>query len=812
MTKIYLAFALAFLSPLASADQRILVDSLLPADFEPAAVTAWTPGGFWSLGTSNTIPSLVHYNAIGSADFMRFPVMPDAFPPFQLVAHPDGGAVSTDLEDTTQLGYQACKMRRYDAAGNQLWTSDLAGPTGVIGSGTCSDVYIDGGGGVWLFRAGINETYMISVNDDGTSGMQMPLYDNDNFPQKAVADPAQAGIFMAGCTGRPDVDPATTLATIWRVTTQGIQWAASAPAADAGSVLESVVVAGDGSQWGFGSKGVQLYGMHVDTSGNVVWSGAFDTTVLPREIVLAPLGNGGVSSMHWDSSTFYTNPPGPELSTFSSTGTRVWHQSAGFAMPQNASIGQFSLVAASNGDLSAAMSYYDTASRLQQRRIDSSGAPLFATAPQSVPTSTHQLEMLPDGTSLTVAGSFQHLSRNGSALTAPDTTAITTSASFDENAVFANDGAAYVVVTNQREKTVGVAAYSNSGALRWHTTVPAGTSETTLSSVTMLLRQSDVCLAGDLYGNELVQCLALVDGTPSTPVVLASGLSQVGTLTQATVTSDNRIVMLYQRADAHVMHHVLLDTNGTLVHDITPLQAGEVLETSAQNAQGQTLVLTGASSLLELDADGSRLYAVPCDLAVQSLFLGPDGRGILSTRSSPLVIEGIDAAGTRMWQTTMPTGTWNFVRSVRFVGDDMYMPLISSGLVFNGSGGQVDGLLAKLSLSSGAIEWSSPLPYRLGFSPRVVLDPYHNQAITFTVWGDRTQLRRYSMSDGTPLGNKFETCGVDQCVLYQAILATDGTLRMVHDTTDYFSGSAFELTTLQNVSDTIFADAFGFSP
>jgi hypothetical protein len=122
----------------------------------------------------------------------------------------------------------------------------------------------------------------------------------------------------------------------------------------------------------------------------------------------------------------------------------------------------------------------------------------------------------------------------------------------------------------------------------------------------------------------------------------------------------------------------------------------------------------------------------------------------------------------------------------------------------------LNGAVAKLSLSTGALAWSSALPYVRGYWPRLVLDPNHNQVISFAGWGDRTQLRRYSISDGTPLGSKFETCAVDQCLLYQAILATDGTLRMVHDTTDYVSGSAFELTTLQNIFDTIFADGFGF--
>jgi hypothetical protein len=80
--------------------------------------------------------------------------------------------------------------------------------------------------------------------------------------------------------------------------------------------------------------------------------------------------------------------------------------------------------------------------------------------------------------------------------------------------------------------------------------------------------------------------------------------------------------------------------------------------------------------------------------------------------------------------------------------------------------------------------------------------------LAFSSWYDTTQIWRLAMADGAQLGGEFEPCDVDQCVLYRAIVANDGSVRMVHDTKDFFSGSDFEMTILQNVRDTLFANGF----
>jgi hypothetical protein len=45
--------------------------------------------------------------------------------------------------------------------------------------------------------------------------------------------------------------------------------------------------------------------------------------------------------------------------------------------------------------------------------------------------------------------------------------------------------------------------------------------------------------------------------------------------------------------------------------------------------------------------------------------------------------------------------------------------------------------------------------------------------------------------------------------MYHAIIAPDGTLRIVNDTSDYISGSQFQMIIMQKEFDEIFKDGFG---
>ena len=793
----------------AFADQWTLVDSFLPADFAPGSATSPTSSGYWALGVSDGMSVLARYNTDGSVGFLRYPNMPNMQydGAFKLTATPDGGVISTDVEDTDVLGYPACRMRRYDANGNLLWTSNLA-QSALPNSDTCSSVAVDGTGGIWVYPG-----YLILVNpSDGTQFSQIDSPGLSNLDM--MADPTQAAIYIAGAA-QPDAN--TTLATIWKMTSQGMQWAAAAPAVDTGSMLDDVAVAADGSLWGFGNKGAQLYGMHVTATGNRLWSHAFTTTVNPVSVRVAARADGGVNTLHWDSTIYGSQTSwGPELSRFSSIGARVWHKSAGTRPPANAQLYQASLASVPNGDVLAAWNYYgggqpDTNYYFQQTRVDVNGSSLFGTVAQTnPPRSGIQFEALPDYSSLTVTGSFEHLSRNGSSLSSPATSAITTATSYDDNEIMAPDATTYLLVQNPSDKHYGLSAYSSSGSLQWHTSLASSWSNGGLVDPILLLRSQDICLAGYLDGDEFVQCFTLVGGAAMPKRVLATGLSDTSTLTLASVTTNDQIVLLYRASDG-ALHHALIDVGGNLLHDLTPLQSGETWGATGQDANGDSIIATSNDSMLKLSADGLRAYSVPTDLAVSRVVVAPDGGAILSTAGTPVQVERVDASGQRLWANTMPsTGRYDFMHSPHFNGNDLYFVLTYSGIAFGGGPPPVmNSLLVKLAMADGAIDWSFPLTYVRGDTPRLVLNSGGDELFTFSTFGDRTQIRRYAMADGAVLGSIFEPCKVDSCVLYDAMLAPDGTLRMVHDTTNYASGSLFELTTIESAAfDGIFADGF----
>jgi len=811
----------------ASAEQWTLADSFLPADFAPGWATPPNANGFWALGTSDGMAALVRYNADGSVRFLRYPNMPhfQYGGTYQLTTTPDGGVASADVEDTNVLGYDACKMRRYDADGNLLWTSDLAQPTGPYGGGYCSNVAVDGTGGMWLFPAGLNAVYAILVNPDGRQAAQ--IEGPGLSANRITADPIQAAAYIAGAT---QIDSTTTLATIWKMTAQGVKWSISAPGTDTNSMLDDVAVAADSSLWAFGHKNTQLFGMHVAANGSLLWSGAFNTTVSPTHVRVIMRADVGVSTLHWDRTLFDGSQASsaPELSRFSNAGTRLWHVSAASALPTSQTqLYQLSVAAVPNGDVIGAWTEYgggqpDANYYLQQTRIDGNGNSLFNALAQTVPTKNGaQILSLPDYTSLTVTDAFQHRARNGGVLAAPATSAITTSTSYDDNEIMAPDGSSYLLTQNPDSKRYGLSAYLPSGAPRWHASVASNWNNDGLVGSQMLLRSNDICVAGFLDGDEMMQCFALADGHAFPKIVLASSLSSSGTRTQASVTSTDQIVLLYRASDG-AMHHALFDVGGNLLHDVTPLLSGETWSASAQNANGDTFIISSSSSLLKLDSNGSRVYSTPTDLVFGGIAPTSDGGAILfaydTYASTPVQVERVNSSGQRLWLSTMPSGLYNIARSPRFTGSDLYFELTYHGAIFS-SGAPLpieDGLLMKLAMSDGSIEWSSSVPYVFGHSPRLVLDSNGTDLLTFSSWGtftllssgDATQVRKYAASDGALIVSKLEPCRVDQCVLYDAIIALDGTLRMVHDTSDYSSGSLFELTTMQNEFDKIFANGF----
>jgi hypothetical protein len=239
--------------------------------------------------------------------------------------------------------------------------------------------------------------------------------------------------------------------------------------------------------------------------------------------------------------------------------------------------------------------------------------------------------------------------------------------------------------------------------------------------------------------------------------------------------------------------------------------SGEAWLSSSQNSAGDTVIVTSSTTLLKLAADGSRTYSVPIDAPVRSATLSNDGTAFLVQSGSPPTLERVDASGNRLWQSTMPTGPYAQITSMRFTANELYCTVIGTNIIYGGGDlhPEMQGLIEKIALADGAIQWATPISYLFGNNPRLVVSPDEQDVLLFSGWLTQTQIRDYGTSDGTLLGGKFDPCGVDLCGLFDAIQAPDGTLRMLHDTTDYVSGSQFQMTIMQKEFDKIFADGFG---
>lgn len=148
---------------------------------------------------------------------------------------------------------------------------------------------------------------------------------------------------------------------------------------------------------------------------------------------------------------------------------------------------------------------------------------------------------------------------------------------------------------------------------------------------------------------------------------------------------------------------------------------------------------------------------------------------------------------------------------MHFTADALYCTLIGTNIIFgSGNANPVEsGLVVKIGLGDGSAQWTAPFTYMFWDNPRLILSSDEQEVVLLSGWNDQIQVRNYATADGIELGAKFEPCDVDQCALFDAILTPDGTLRMVNDTTDYLSGSEFQMITMQSELDEIFGDGFG---
>ncbi len=110
----------------AGADNRVLADSYLPADFSVSALSAIGDTGDRAIGFADTLPVIVRYSSDGRLLFTRYPQTNNGPQAFTLVSMPDGGFISVDLE-ANDLGFeQTCPLRRFDASGRLLWSNYVA--------------------------------------------------------------------------------------------------------------------------------------------------------------------------------------------------------------------------------------------------------------------------------------------------------------------------------------------------------------------------------------------------------------------------------------------------------------------------------------------------------------------------------------------------------------------------------------------------------------------------------------------------------------------------------------------------------------
>ncbi len=765
--------------------------------------------GVLAVGTSDSLMLLVRYATDGTPQFIRFPLAIEPSDAW-VDSLPDGGAVTTDIE-IINGDVAACQLRRFDATGEQLWSVATNWPSDSQLGAACANPRIDGQGELWVFDSG-------GVELLDSRGGQAAWFSFDSLNANAVAaDPMQPAIYVAGITVPSSTDATDSVPVIGKLTAAGLQWMCPAPIADADAMLDDVVVGQDGSLWAFGAQQQQLYGLHVGSDGSYLWSGTVTTTVNAALVKVAARADGGVSTVHWDTFAWQSGSASgvPEVSSFTAAGDRQWHQSSGFTLPTSNSVPDIAIATMPNNEVAVAMntqtgfdvSTGDYALTFEQERWNTAGSLLFSRQLQpSVPAfGPLQLAALADNTTLGVASGFYRFDASGRPQSTPQTQAITTATSLDLTEALGPDGSAYLVATNSDVRSFGVTAYEPDGAMRWHTAEASAWTNQGLTSATLSLRVGDVCLTGQLDGNEIVRCYGLADGKQTAALEFANGLSVYQFWTQALATTTGELVILYQTSDG-ALHHALIDTHGQLMHDIEPLQATEQFLNASQNTNGESIVVTTNGIAIKIAMDGSRVFAVTSGPSMTYATLSPDGTTILQDGLTPPTLERIDANGSTLWRSTMPnTGGYSRALSMRFTSDALYA-VLSYNYAFGYP--TLNSLVVKLALSDGHLEWGTPIPYIFGQRPALVLDSANDVAFTFNSWGDRTRWTRLRLADGVMIGSRYEPCGVDQCFFWQAVLASDGTLRTVQDTTDLHSGSAWQLSTLPNDVDSIFQTGF----
>jgi len=824
------AFILLLLLPgLAAAwDSIFFAAPSLPSDFLPSRVTAVDAEGLWASGTANGYPVLVRYDNSGSIELVRYPYPATAATvatndqTYALVSYPAGGLLGIDFLDGI------CSLRRRDAYGRLLWSAHGGSNwSGGTPDPCVHELRVEGGGNVWLFGGD-------RFAPDGTHLPPTPSNPDDLISEDRVADPTSNATYLVGSVGLFDLTlpPFHAKATVEKIGNDGkVIWRAQVPTSDYETALYRAFIGSDGNLYAYGLQGasdgsnLKLYGISLTPAGTIRWSHDFPnpgSSLFDKvDSVAMPDGSTAVLYYHQPPPAGSSTDSSPTLARISATGEMLWQRASGFpsALPSHYCIDSV-LRAAGNNDIVAATQCRNGDEGqsdwpIYQSRFDVNGTILYSGSMLSAgSTSRFDLSVLADASSLTaINGTLQRLDRNGNALQSPQTTATIPAVSANVAETVAGDGSVFLLTSNGSSKSYAVSAYGRDGNRLWNTALPAMTADGAMVSARLIARSTDVCAVGILDSAKIAQCYARDTGKALPQIQLSSLTANNNGAPFAFRLPNDQLLVLYAAVDGSA-HHALIDIQGHIVHDIPLLNSDESWGYTVVNAKGTALIRTGSGVLTKFRADGTRVFSVTNALAGSSvgyqMFLSDDDNILLLGNVPVLSAQLLGTNGNLLWKATpaLPfDSSSSFIRatSVRFSANDVYIYVYRS----TAAGLESDpGYLMKLTLATGDTTWSKAAPYprsltplRTDAPPRLLLDNTGQRVLLLTNYAKKIQLRKFSMLDGSDVALDYENSGVDSFTMYEAALTADGALKIVSDTTDTVTGSAWQINTLTHPFD-----------
>jgi len=803
----------------AARDSSFLAAPSLPSNYVPSLITDPDSTGFWASGMANGMPVLVRYASDGSLQATNYPsanaLIQGDFVQFHALAnYPDGGVI--EIDSVNNLGSVQCYTRRFDAGGRLRWVVPQCGDVRDP-SLYAKAIQVDGAGNIWIRngpRIASDGLLLDRVQDDTVNGGQL-------------VDPKSDAVYAYGCIGYAvcRLNSTSTIATIQKVTSKGIAWTVQAPqGSSTATALNDLAVGNDDNLYGYGIQlstsggAASLYGMSTSANGNTRWQRTFPIDVTNANVFAAagPGGKSEVLSINFQDFLSKKQSTAPTIASISPDSTLQWQTTAGFQAPAIDPTTYFSSIwaalrAASNGDIVSALQYCDASVSphicpLQQSRLDAAGNVLYAgKAAGSDNAGAMSFALLADSSSIAVdSTAFRRLDRYGNTLTPPQTVAAIQAASWDVAGSMARDGSAYLLSANGSTNSYAMTAYANDGTRQWTTVLTAKTERGVPIAATVVARDADVCLIGILDAAQIVQCYSRSTGTPAAPIPLAAGIPANSQRWSAAGLANGQLLVLYDAADGST-HHALLDAQLHLVHDISLLTANEAWGTTSINTNGSVLIQTAAGALVKFRTDGTRAYSITPDIKSYTLKLADDETALLSQTAPGAVIERFDATGNLLWKSVLPLlqqSSKIATRGIRFSSSDVYFYLYDSPpIVYASNTGPFSGYVVKLALSDGHMAWNSAFPYVRGSGaavvapPTLLLDVASQRLLLLTSLNARMRFRTLSTQDGTELAQRVESMGVENFVLHDLFLTDDGALRLINDTTDTISGSAWQVDT-----------------